>query len=324
MAHDWGLELIRRGVVSAPTLFDPRLKSTRFGVTFANPIGLAAGFDKNGVAVDRWHELGFGFAELGTVTAHAQPGNPKPRLFRLPESRAIVNRMGFNNLGSSALASRLQSQKSEIPIGINLGKSKITELKDAATDYQTSFKRLHLLGDYFVINVSSPNTPGLRALQDRSALDEIILAMQAVDAAVPLFVKIAPDLSSEAIDDALRLALDRNLAGLIATNTTLDRSNLPVDPKIDGGLSGAPLCARANEVMRQLSSQCPPEFTLIGVGGLFSGTDVFERMRSGAHLCQLYTGWVYGGPGTAPRVLRELLELMERDSIARLEEIRAS
>jgi dihydroorotate dehydrogenase len=323
-AHDMAMWLIQSGALSGRSVTDSRLMVRRFGVAFPNPIGLAAGFDKSGVAIDHWADFGFGFAEVGTATYHAQPGNPKPRLFRLPEDRALINRFGFNNEGAAVLAERLSKARSSIPIGINLGKSKIAELEHAAEDYHQSFKLLHPYGDYFVINVSSPNTPGLRALQDKGALGDIIDAMRSVDASRPLFVKVAPDLTLGALDDVLALAVDKQLAGIIATNTTLSRDGLK--SKIDemGGLSGQPLTSLANGVLQHLASQAPDELTLIGVGGIMNSDDLWDRIASGAHLCQVYTGWVYGGPNFVAELLEGLLARMEREGVKSVDQLRGS
>lgn len=322
--HDLGMTLISRGAVSAPSFVDSRLEQTLFGVRFPNPVGLAAGFDKNAIALEFWDRLGFGFVELGTVTYHAQPGNPKPRMFRFPEDKAVINRLGFNNAGAAAAAIRVSESRPSLPFGINLGKSKITELKDAPLDYQKSYRLLHRFGDYFVVNVSSPNTPGLRQLQDRTALAEIFAALREVDATRPLFVKVAPDLEFDALDDVIAVAAEANLTGIVATNTTLSRSGLSKPTSEAGGLSGAPLRKRANDVMRHLSQNSPKTMTLIGVGGIFSADHVWERIASGAHLCQMYTGWVYGGPATVPTLLRQFSERMDREGVSDLAQIRNS
>ena len=322
--HERALALLSRGLVSAPSFEDSRLEQELFGVRFANPLGLAAGFDKNAVALDHWHRLGFGHAEIGTVTFHPQPGNPKPRMFRLPEDKGLINRLGFNNRGAEALAARLASSNPKLPYGINLGKSKVTELADAAEDYQKSFRLLHKFGDYFVVNVSSPNTPGLRTLQEKSALLEILSAMQSVDATRPLFVKVAPDLELPALDEVVQVAVEKKLTGLIATNTTISRDGLSRDPGEAGGLSGAPLREKSNAVLRHLYQSCPRKVILIGVGGIMSGKDLFEKISLGAHMCQVYTGWIYGGPAFAPSALRELVALMEAQGIKSLTELRGS
>lgn len=279
---------------------DPRLARTVFGVDFPNPVGLAAGFDKNAVALAAWEALGFGFVEAGTITARGQPGNPKPRIFRVPEYQGLINRLGFNNDGADAVAARLQRLKDSgrwprIPVGINIGKSKVTPLEEATADYLLSFQRLQHFGDYFVLNVSSPNTPGLRALQDRAALDELITHIQSRNtAAKPVLVKIAPDLEWDAIEEILGLAQERGIAGLIATNTTVNQGELPAQIRQQGGLSGAPLRARATEVVRFLAERS--EIPIIAVGGIMSADDALEKFDAGAALVQIYTGFIYEGP----------------------------
>lgn len=299
---------------------------TLFGLRFDHPIGLAAGFDKNGVAATRWSRLGFSFAELGTVTRHAQPGNPRPRLFRLPADRALINRMGFNNHGADALAARLVGARPVvgIPIGVNVGKSKVTPVEDAPADYAYSFGRLSPLADYVVVNVSSPNTPGLRDLQERGPLTEILSAMQTIDRGKPLFVKVSPDLTLGQVDEVIAVVHELGLTGIVATNTTLDRVGLSRDPAEEGGLSGAPLREAANLMMRYLASSCDPRVALIGVGGIFDADDLYERIASGAHLVQLYTGWVYGGPNLVPWTLAQFIERLDREGIRSLSELRAT
>ena len=318
------MKLLEHGFVRARPFADPRLSQSLFGVGFPNPIGLAAGFDKNGLALNHWHRLGFGHVECGTITFHAQPGNPRPRMFRLPAENGLINRLGFNNEGAQAISERLGSARSQLPVGINLGKSKITELADAATDYQESFRLLHRLGQYFVVNVSSPNTPGLRSLQEKGALTEILAALREVDATRPLFVKVSPDLEFSALDELLEVAVSANLTGLIATNTTISRAMLTHDPEEAGGLSGSPLFAKSNMVLSHLARQAPEEMVLIGVGGIFSADDLYEKIRLGAHLCQLYTGWIYGGPQLVPRLLAGLVTRMDREGIKTLDELRGS
>lgn len=308
--HERGLEAIAHGWMSGRRYDDPKLRTHAFGRELANPIGLAAGFDKNAVAVDRWAEFGFGFIEFGTVTQHAQPGNPRPRLFRLPKHQAIINRMGFNNDGADAVAERLARRTSTIPLGVNLGKSKITPLEEAASDYAYSFTRLRPHADYVVVNVSSPNTPGLRSLQDRDPLRRILLGLRDLDAGVPLLVKIAPDLTAEALDDVVAVATEAQLTGVIATNTTLQRPG--VTSSEAGGLSGAPLTALAERVIVQLRANLPQEMTLIGVGGIMNGQDAVRRLQSGADLLQVYTGWVYGGPEFVADLLGEIAECTDK------------
>jgi dihydroorotate dehydrogenase len=281
-----------------------------FGLSFPNGVGLAAGFDKNAHVLPAWEGLGFGFAELGTVTAHAQPGNPKPRLFRVPELGGVINRMGFNNDGAEVIAARLKALRAterwpRFPVGINLGKSKVTPLEDAPADYLFSFNRLRALGDYFVLNVSSPNTPGLRQLQDKAALGELCGTIQRANVErKPVLVKIAPDLSNEALDDVLALAEEHALAGLIATNTTLDHRVVPEWRRQTGGLSGRPLRGRSTEVIRYLTART--KIPVIGVGGIFSAADAREKIEAGAALVQLYTGFIYEGPGLVGECVKGL------------------
>ena len=276
-----------------------------------------------------WQYLGFGFAELGTVTYHPQPGNPQPRLFRLPQDRAALNRMGFNNLGSEAMAVALkQRQWSDfrIPIGINLGKSKITELEAAATDYLGSFQRLQDLGDYFVINVSSPNTPNLRDLQAIEPLRIIFDTLQQENQGrKPILVKIAPDLAWEDIAAVVELSQAYQLAGIIATNTTIDRSQLTTQivattgKKVTeeaGGISGAPVRQKSTEVIRFIHQQTGGRLPIIGVGGIFTDEDAWEKITAGASLIQVYTGWTYNGPWMVDRILTGLLAKLESRGLA--------
>lgn len=331
---------LQRQIQQSCCLLDPRLAQNLWGLTFANPIGLAAGFDKDGVAASVWSSFGFGFTELGTVTFHAQPGNPRPRLFRLPLDRAAINRMGFNNQGAvhmAAVLKRLPGRPSAPPpregthpggdeplypsdqghpIGINLGKSKVTPLNQAMEDYLNSFRLLKDLGDYFVVNVSSPNTPGLRSLQATDQLAPILVALQQENhGEKPLLVKISPDLEWRAIADILELAQTHQLAGIIATNTTLRRHDLktqlvqatnnPVTQEA-GGLSGAPLRQQSTEVIRFIWQQTQGKLPIIGVGGIFTAEDAWEKITAGASLVQVYTGWIYEGPWMVRRILEGL------------------
>ena len=303
---------------------DNHLSQSLFGLNFPNPVGLAAGFDKDGIAAGIWQYLGFGFTELGTVTYHPQPGNPQPRLFRLPKDFAALNRMGFNNLGSEAMAIALkQRSKSDftIPIGINLGKSKITPLEEAAGDYLGSFNRLKDLGDYFVINVSSPNTPNLRDLQAIEPLRVIFDTLQQENQGKkPILVKIAPDLAWEDIAAVVELSQASQLAGIIATNTTIDRSKLTTQivPATGnavtaeaGGISGAPVRQKSTEVIRFIHQQTGGKLPIIGVGGIFTAEDAWEKITAGASLIQVYTGWTYNGPWMVDRILVGLLAKLE-------------
>jgi dihydroorotate dehydrogenase len=312
--HHLAMNVLRAGAPllrAIPRRPDPRLARTVFGVKFPNPVGLAAGFDKNADNLLAWEALGFGFAEAGTITARAQPGNPRPRVFRYPRERALINRMGFNNDGADAIAARLQRVRDgrkwpRIPVGINIGKSKVTPLDKATTDYLLAFERLQHFGEYFVLNVSSPNTPGLRTLQDRAVLDELLGHVQRRNpTAKPVLVKIAPDLEWDAIEDILALATEHGVAGIVATNTTIDHSALPDARPQQGGLSGAPLRARSTEVIRFIAERSA--IPVIGVGGIFTPDDALEKFDAGAALVQLYTGFIYEGPGLIRRICDALL-----------------
>ena len=301
----------------------PELPVDLFGLRFPNPVGLAAGMDKHADAVPGWDALGFGFSELGGVTWHAQPGNPPPRMFRAIPDEAVINRMGFNNSGAEAVAAKLAQWKNsgrwpDHPVGINLGKSKITPLEKAAEDYANSFRTLRELADFFVVNVSSPNTPNLRQLQDKAALDEIFAALQEVQnsaspgtAPKPILVKVAPDLTFEALDEILELVVPRQIAGIVATNTTTSRPSTP-DAALQkiyaetGGLSGKPLRARSTEMIRHLYRQTRGQVPIIGVGGIFTADDAWEKIVAGASLVQVYTGMVYEGPGIARNIVAGL------------------
>ena len=276
---------------------DPILASTVFGVRFPGPLGLAAGFDKDGMGLNTWGALGFGYAEVGTVTASAQPGNPAPRLFRLSADRALLNRMGFNNHGAGQLALRLARHRADVPIGVNIGKSKVTPPEQAAQDYAASARLLGPLAAYLVVNVSSPNTPGLRDLQAVESLRPILAAVMA-ETRAPVLVKIAPDLSDADVDAVADLAVEMGLAGIVATNTTVSRSGLRttgVDELGPGGISGPPVAQRAMEVLRRLYARVGDTQVLISVGGIETAEDAWGRITAGASLLQGYTGFVYGG-----------------------------
>ncbi|RAK66652.1 quinone-dependent dihydroorotate dehydrogenase [Hymenobacter edaphi] len=294
----------------------PALEREVFGLRFRNPIGLAAGFDKDARLVDELAALGFGHIEIGTVTPRAQPGNPAPRLFRLPADRALINRMGFNNAGAAAAAEQLRRRTADVVIGGNIGKNKDTPNDQAAQDYVACVQALHEFVDYFVVNVSSPNTPGLRQLQEREPLLQLLRAVQRANharrTARPLLLKIAPDLTNEQLDDIIGIVREAGLSGVVATNTTVARDGLrtpagAVEQLGAGGLSGAPLRARATEVIRYLHQQSGGSFPIIGVGGIFTPDDVQEKLAAGAALVQLYTGFIYEGPGVVQRICRQLV-----------------
>jgi len=288
-----------------------------FGIEFPNRVGLAAGLDKDGVALPAWPALGFGFVEVGTVTWHPQPGNDRPRLFRLPASQAVINRMGFNNQGARALAARMTALgRLPVPVGISLGKSKVTPLAEAVADYRRSYEVLREHGDYFAVNVSSPNTPGLRRLQDRGLLDELLAALVGDR---PILVKIAPDLTDHAIAELLEVCQQRGAAGVIATNTTLGRLGLAASERRlagqAGGLSGAPLTWRARQVVRFVHRETGGRLPVIGVGGVMSADDAARLVDAGAELVQLYTGFIYHGPGLVRACARRLAH--ERPHVTR-------
>lgn len=313
---------------------EPRLKQTFWGLDFDNPLGLAAGFDKDGTAAGMWSNFGFGFAELGAVTLHSQPGNPRPRMFRLPEDKAALNRMGANNLGAAVMADTLaqtwKRQPRRIPIGINLCKSKIASLDDAAKDYVGSFQYLQDVADYFVINVSSPNTPGLRSLQAGEQLEPILSELQAVNTQnKPILIKIAPDLEWQDIKDIVNLATNYNLSGVIATNTTIRRDGLKTKilretgNRIEdeaGGISGLPVKNRATEVIRFIYQETKGKLPIIGVGGIFTSQDAWEKIIAGASLLQVYTGWIYQGPWMVNEVLSGLATRLDQASLASIKD----
>jgi dihydroorotate dehydrogenase len=304
--HTWVFALLRAVTAAGPTRralarwlapHDPVLESTVFGVRFPGPLGLAAGFDKDGTGLNTWGALGFGYAEVGTVTAVAQPGNPKPRMFRLADDRALLNRMGFNNHGAGELALRLTRHTSEVPIGVNIGKTKVTPAEHAVADYAESAALVGPLAAFVVVNVSSPNTPGLRDLQAVTSLRPILAAVRA-KTTTPVLVKIAPDLSDSDIDEIADLAVELGLEGIVATNTTVSRGGL-VTPDVDGlgagGISGRPVAQRSAEVLRRLYRRVGDRLVLVSVGGIDTVDDAWDRIVSGASLLQGYTGFIYGG-----------------------------
>ncbi len=310
---------IERAVAALSQVTDDRLNVSTLGCEFPNPVGIAAGFDKNARIPRSIAALGFGHLEIGGVTARPQPGNPRPRLFRLPEDEALINRFGFNNEGADAIGARLKAHTlPSIPIGVNLGKSKATPLEAAPADYAYTYQQVADTGDFFVVNVSSPNTPGLRTLQDREPLVNILSRLKEAGAS-PLLVKLSPDLTEAATEDALGVVRDLDLDGVVAVNTTTDRpADLQHPNKVeDGGLSGAPLAERATERIRFVAQRV--DVPVIGVGGVASAVDAYQKLRAGADLVQLYTGFVYEGPALARRINAGLLELLEADGFDSVE-----
>lgn len=333
-AHEFAMWWLRR-LARRPALArrlappaDPRLATTAFGVRFPNPVGLAAGFDKNAEALAAWPAFGFGFIEAGTITAHAQPGNPRPRVFRVPECGALINRMGFNNEGAAAVAARLAAARARggwpaIPVGINLGKSRVVPVAAAVPDYLAALEALWAAADYLVLNVSSPNTPGLRQLQGREALDALVTAVQQRNRELaatagrppaaagtpaaggkPLLLKIAPDLELAQLDEIMALAAARGVGGIIATNTTLDHSALPPGRRTEGGLSGRPLRERATAIVRYLCRHAG--LPVVASGGVMDADAALEKFDAGAALVQVYTGFIYRGPSLVPEILGRL------------------
>jgi dihydroorotate dehydrogenase len=314
-AHHLTIALLRTAshvdvALRALEIFQPRPKPrVLFGVTFPNPIGLAAGLDKNGVAIPAWAALGFGFIEIGTVTAKSQAGNPKPRIFRFPERQALVNRLGFNNDGADVIAERMHKLRESgrwpaVPVGINIGKSKATPLEDAADDYLYSFRLLSEFADYIALNVSSPNTPGLRELQGPAALSQLLRAIRDENRKnpKPVLVKIAPDLSSNELEELMATCEENEIGGIIATNTTLDHSSIPSARDQEGGLSGAPLREKSTAVVRRIAARST--IPVVASGGISDAESAREKFAAGARLLQIYTGYIYRGP----RLLREIME----------------
>lgn len=316
---------------------NPILAQTIFNKTFPNPVGLAAGFDKFAIGIPVWNYLGFGFSEIGTITGLEQPGNPRPRLFRLIEDEALINRFGFNNHGADKAAGRLEHWEKEhllhdIPVGINIGKSKIVELDHAKNDYLSSFEKLWPYGDYFVVNVSSPNTPNLRELQDKSFLTDILMLLSEKNARLSheskippkaILVKIAPDLSLSQIDDVISVVETTGIDGIVATNTTIERNGLRSDASLTnetGGLSGKPLEKRSTEIIRYIYTATQGKIMIIGAGGIFTAEDAYEKIRAGASLVQIYTGFIYEGPGICRKINKKLVKLLKRDGFKNIAE----
>jgi dihydroorotate dehydrogenase len=292
---------------------DPSLERVLFGIRFSNPIGLAAGFDKDARLIDGMASMGFGFIEIGTLTPKAQDGNDRPRLFRLSEDEALVNRMGFNNKGVHAAVERLKERRSNIIVGGNIGKNKSTRIENAQDDYIDCFHALEPYVDYFVVNVSSPNTPGLRSLQEKEPLQKLMTTIKNLSLTSskpkPVLLKIAPDLTDEQLDDIVEILSKTKTDGVIATNTTISRAGLITSQdRLNqigyGGLSGAPLRQRSTEVIRYLRAKLGPAYPIIGVGGIMNEADAIEKLKAGANLIQLYTGFVYEGPGLVRRIAK--------------------
>lgn len=310
----WGAQALLRSIYSVS---DPRLEREVFGLKFKNPVGLAAGFDKNAEYIEDMAKFGFGFIEIGTVTPKPQPGNDKPRMFRLVNDEALINRMGFNNQGADVAAGRLKHLKDRegVIIGGNIGKNKITPNEEAVNDYIYCFHALYDYVDYFVVNVSSPNTPGLRDLQEKEPLMRILDTLQQLNLEKPkpkpILLKIAPDLTDSQLDDIVEIVTETKIAGVIATNTTISREGLRSSKELlseAGGVSGKPLTNRSTEVIRYLSQKSNQAFPIIGVGGIHSGADAIEKLNAGASLIQVYTGFIYEGPGLVGEICKHILQ----------------
>ncbi|HEX7956756.1 MAG TPA: quinone-dependent dihydroorotate dehydrogenase [Pyrinomonadaceae bacterium] len=341
-AHEFALHALSLGLgaarlrraAAARAAGRPQLGVSRFGLSFRNPVGVAAGFDKNGLVAPQLAALGFGFVEVGTVTRLPQPGNPRPRLFRLPRDRALVNRLGFNNEGAEALARRLARARPDCVLGVNIGKSRAVRVEEAAADYLASFEAVRRHADYVAVNVSSPNTPGLRELQRADLLSALLSTLQARNrelasaegrAPLPLLVKVAPDLGAGELELIVEAARGACVAGIIATNTTTSREGLRTDAAHvgacgEGGLSGAPLRSRSTRIVAALRLLTRGTLDIIGVGGVFSAEDAWEKICAGASLVQLYTGFVYEGFGVARRINEGLAALDERNGFRTLDE----
>lgn len=310
----WGAKSLLKSLY---TVEDPRLEREVFGLKFKNPVGLAAGFDKNAEYIEHMANFGFGFIEIGTVTPKPQPGNDKPRMFRLVNDEALINRMGFNNQGADVAAGRLKHLKNRngVIIGGNIGKNKVTPNEEAVNDYIYCFHALYDYVDYFVVNVSSPNTPGLRDLQEKGPLMHILNTLQGLNAekptAKPILLKIAPDLTDSQLDDIVEIVTETKIAGLIATNTTISREGLQSDPNLvkeTGGVSGKPLTKRSTEVIKYIHTKSNGAFPIIGVGGIHSAEDAIEKLNAGASLVQVYTGFIFEGPALISKICKKLID----------------
>lgn len=321
--HYWAMRMLRRGLalpfvgsfLKKECKTPAHLERELWGIKFKNPVGLAAGFDKDAKFVDDLAPLGFGFIEIGTVTPLAQPGNEKPRLFRLPQDKALINRMGFNNDGVVAAAERLRKRKSDVVIGGNIGKNKVTPNEQADDDYEKCFRTLYDVVDYFTVNVSSPNTPNLRALQEKEPLEKLLNRLQAINTSLgtpkPILLKIAPDLTLEQLDDIIDIVRNTKIQGIVATNTTIERSALTtnaneVEAIGAGGLSGLPVKEKATEVIRYIHSKSGGSIPIMAVGGIFTAADAQEKLDAGASLVQVYTGFIYEGPLIVSKICAQL------------------
>ncbi len=339
-AHEQTMELLQSacqitGRIPVTPFTYPSLRTEVAGICFPNPVGLAAGCDKNGVAINIWPRLGFGFVEIGTVTAEPQPGNPRPRVFRLLEEEAIINRLGFNSEGAEKVARRLSSIRRgrplSMPLGVNIGKTKRAVGDEAVlNDYRSSFRRLVRYADFMVVNVSSPNTPGLRQWQDSAKLMALLSMLQEEAQAVanlrrikpvPLFVKVSPDMAPDDLETASHVALSLKLAGIIASNTTISRDMVPKYANEAGGLSGTPIRALALQTLRQIYKYTNGKLPIIGVGGISTAEDAYNRIKAGASLIQIYTGLVFKGPYLPLAINKGLIKLMERDGVKKISDI---
>jgi len=339
-SHEMILALLARSEFLCSTIEeffkidDERLVIKIGPLTFPNPVGLAAGFDKNAVAPKAISSFGFGFMEIGAITAQAQPGNPKPRLYRLPEDDALINRLGFNNEGAAAIALKLDRLRArgawpKIPLGMNIGRTKIVETKDAVADFLACFEKLFPHGDFFTLNVSSPNTPNLRDLQEKSLLHDLLSAVQEKNRQLaggvkiepkPVFVKIAPDMDFTQVDEIIEVVESAKVAGIVATNATaFMRENLKSrhGPQ-PGGLSGRPITALVTSFIAHIHKSTRGRLPIIGVGGIFDARDAYEKIKAGANALQIYTGWIYEGPGAVKRINKGLLQLIERDGLSQI------
>ena len=312
----------------AKPINNPALRIERFGLSFPNPVGLAAGFDKNGIALRPLAALGFGFIEAGTVTYHAQPGNPRPRLFRLREDQALINRAGFNNDGAAAFAARVKQRRPDCVLGVSIGKSKITPLENATEDYLKTFELVHEVADYIAVNVSSPNTPQLRELQQSDQLTSLLSALQTrnreLTKPLPLLVKLSPDLERRDLELIVDVIKRLNIDGIIATNTTTSRADLRSDAQRvaacgEGGLSGKPIAHRSTRMIADLYKLTAGRIALIGVGGIFNAADAWDKIAAGASLVQLYTGFIYEGPNVAQQINEGLAKILAREGFANLD-----